>query len=454
MAGWDFTADSSLQLELSGRLNKGADNFDTKIGELYGQIDSLGAHWVGEDYDAYKTGADGYKTALQDLSDGIRMFGKHFENLSTGTEGLAGELANLILNATGSGGAGGTGTQSGTGSPSGTGSQAGDTNTGGTGTQTGNGDQNTGGDGSQTGNGDQSTGGDGSQTGNGNQSTGGDGSQNTGGTNDHGNTGGNEGTVTSTTYKSGDMIEINGEGYSYYGSVRKPNNELVDLVTKYNPDTQKNELYYRNADGSVTRAKASTVNGNGQTVTYDATVGDIGASRTINAHGYNVDVGVNVDIDGILITSGNKDKLIASSVTYSGVEGLPTNTGVSGGPSHNSQVTYTSDGSTLDSFTSGYDGGTVNGYTLVKATGLQYITSNAKEGVVIQIPQGTDLQWDPAWNVNGYDFDTKNNPIYLSWDSTAASGKGAFHIVDEYGNVINNKDFTLDGFNNDAGHWK
>ena len=255
MAGWDFTADSSLQLELSGRLNKGADNFDTKIGELYGQIDSLGAHWVGEDYDAYKTGADGYKTALQDLSDGIRMFGKHFENLSTGTEGLAGELANLILNATGSGGAGGTGTQSGTGSPSGTGSQAGDTNTGGTGTQTGNGDQNTGGDGSQTGNGDQSTGGDGSQTGNGNQSTGGDGSQNTGGTNDHGNTGGNEGTVTSTTYKSGDMIEINGEGYSYYGSVRKPNNELVDLVTKYNPDTQKNELYYRNADGSVTRAK-------------------------------------------------------------------------------------------------------------------------------------------------------------------------------------------------------
>lgn len=100
MAGWDFTADSSIQKTLAKTLNDGADKFDTKIGEMYSEIDSLSAHWVGEDYDTYKTGTEGYKTALQDLSNGIRMFGKHFEALSTGTEALASTLASTILNAT------------------------------------------------------------------------------------------------------------------------------------------------------------------------------------------------------------------------------------------------------------------------------------------------------------------------------------------------------------------
>ncbi len=120
MAGWDFTADSEVQKDLAQKLNEGADNFDTKIGEMYSEIDSLSTHWVGEDYDAFKTGTEGYKTALQDLSDGIRMFSTHFDLVATGTEELASELISIILNATGSGGTGG----SGSGAPGGYGTPA------------------------------------------------------------------------------------------------------------------------------------------------------------------------------------------------------------------------------------------------------------------------------------------------------------------------------------------
>lgn len=122
MAGsWDFTADSDIQKDLSNNLNEAADKFDVKVSDMYKEIDSLGSnsYWVGEDYDAFKTGTEGYKNALQDLSDGIRMYGKHFEEMAGGTDTLATELINIVQNMTGS--MSGGGSSSGTGGTGGTG---------------------------------------------------------------------------------------------------------------------------------------------------------------------------------------------------------------------------------------------------------------------------------------------------------------------------------------------
>lgn len=99
---WDFTVDSELQLEISDKIKERADQFDEKITKLYGQIDSMGSnkYWVGEDYDAFKTGCDGYKGALSDLSDSFRMFADHLVKISDGTVALADELNNIIANLT------------------------------------------------------------------------------------------------------------------------------------------------------------------------------------------------------------------------------------------------------------------------------------------------------------------------------------------------------------------
>lgn len=108
MAGWDFTADSEIQTGLANKLKDEADKYDGKVDEMYGQIDSLGASWVGEDYDMFKTGTEGYRGALKDLSEGIRMYAKHFEGMSDGTSTLASELIAIVQNLTGSSSSGGT----------------------------------------------------------------------------------------------------------------------------------------------------------------------------------------------------------------------------------------------------------------------------------------------------------------------------------------------------------
>ena len=95
---WDFTADSVKQTELSKTLTEAADTFDTKVGEMYTSIDSMGTSgsWVGEDYNLFKTGAEGYKTALGSARDSIKMFADHFTKLSTDTTNLANTLVQII----------------------------------------------------------------------------------------------------------------------------------------------------------------------------------------------------------------------------------------------------------------------------------------------------------------------------------------------------------------------
>lgn len=126
--GWDFTADSDIQNSLASSLDTAADNFDERVDALYSNIDSMGSggSWIGEDYDAFNTGVHGYENALDDLSDGIRMYAEHFRKMSTGTETLATELVQIIQNLTGaSGGNGGSG-GSGGGTGGGTTSEGGD----------------------------------------------------------------------------------------------------------------------------------------------------------------------------------------------------------------------------------------------------------------------------------------------------------------------------------------
>lgn len=96
MASWDFTADSENQVLLAKDINTAADDFDDQIKNLYTEIDNLSLGWVGEDYDSFKEGTNGYSQALQDLSNSMRMFAGHYEKVATGTDTLATELINIV----------------------------------------------------------------------------------------------------------------------------------------------------------------------------------------------------------------------------------------------------------------------------------------------------------------------------------------------------------------------
>ena len=100
---WDFTADSGMQRELAKRLTEGADNFNKEVADTYTEIANMAEYWDGTDHDAYVTGTEGYKTALEDLEKSIRMFAYQFENvLAPATEELATTCYNIIINLTSS----------------------------------------------------------------------------------------------------------------------------------------------------------------------------------------------------------------------------------------------------------------------------------------------------------------------------------------------------------------
>ena len=145
---WDFTADSQNQRILAKRLTEGADNFNKEVAKTYQEIANMAQYWDGTDHDAYVTGTEGYKTALEDLEKSIRMFAYQFERvLAPATEDLANTCYNIIINLTaspataaasgGDDGAGNGGTPDG-GSPDGGpdgGTPGGDGNGGGNGDQ-------------------------------------------------------------------------------------------------------------------------------------------------------------------------------------------------------------------------------------------------------------------------------------------------------------------------------
>ncbi len=99
--GWTFTTDSEYQEDLVTILNTAADNYDAKVRQLFKEIEGMGSAWTGKDYDLFKNSTSLYKPALNDLADGFRMYAKHFDKMSHGTENLAIECIDIIKNMTG-----------------------------------------------------------------------------------------------------------------------------------------------------------------------------------------------------------------------------------------------------------------------------------------------------------------------------------------------------------------
>ena len=99
---WDFTVDSDIQLDMAQLLYDKADELDTQFANLYTQIgpSNLGMHWVGSDYDAFNVGCEGYKQALQDMTDSIRMYAAHFEQVAEGTDYLSTACIDIVTNMT------------------------------------------------------------------------------------------------------------------------------------------------------------------------------------------------------------------------------------------------------------------------------------------------------------------------------------------------------------------
>lgn len=95
---WDFTADSDNQKALAGELKEASKAYLTKIQELYNEIHSMGENqwWVGDDYNLYQMTCDGYKSALDDVGEGINMYGLQMEKISAATEELSTKLTNII----------------------------------------------------------------------------------------------------------------------------------------------------------------------------------------------------------------------------------------------------------------------------------------------------------------------------------------------------------------------
>ena len=62
----------------------------------YSDVSEMGTYWSGSDYDSFKDGTDGYKNALSDLGNSLRMYGKQFEKLSEGTDELSKKLIDIV----------------------------------------------------------------------------------------------------------------------------------------------------------------------------------------------------------------------------------------------------------------------------------------------------------------------------------------------------------------------
>ncbi len=465
MAGsWNFTIDSEIQKELSVSLNTSADNFDLKVKAMYEQIDSMGSnsYWVGEDYDAFQTGTHGYEKALSDLSDGMRMFSKHFEIMSTGTDGLSSELITIVNNITGtnSGGTGSTGSTSG--------------GTGGTGFNGGSSEAINGGNSGDDINNENGT----HQSASGATHGGGSrrkdeesaeesgisdepvvsteeviekNSNPSGGIYNNGTIKGSETTSEYSgelvTYKSGDSVNINGQNYNVYGGFEKANGEVVMMY-----GDNKGNLYYQNESGQL------------ENVTYTYTQYENGgrqfATRTVNATVNDLGTSINNGVGKLPITLNVGDQKISSldqvatTITCPNVGGSPVLNGINNGTYIDNQVGITTDGTLKTSYYGQIDGTSVNGSTIITATAMRDFSDYTRTqggDITLKIPQGQYVQWDSPAGGTGYVFSTDNSPVYLRWDSSAAGGNGAYHIVDEFGNVSDNRDFTLDGFNDNGG---
>ncbi len=436
---WDFTADSDIQRSMAQKIKEKSESLDGEFANLYGEIGNLGTHWVGEDYNLFSSGCDGYKTALADMTTSMKMYAGHFEKIATGTDELATTLIGIVQNMTTRGGGGPVaGPNAQTPNQSNPNQTNPDQSNPG---QTGDGDRNIGGGSfgdDTTGDGDRNIGG-GSF---GDDTTGDDGQKvKDGDTKDKAGDDDKAETYTSVTLNSGDVVKVNGQNMRFYGAYSDPRGTSVNMYA----DNQGN-LFYE--DGSP--VQLSRVAGNGQTVYTNANINTIGTSVQDNAHGYNFNSSWNLlDANGNFV---NENK-IASSVIYENGEQAPALTNNENMGALVDNTNSITQGATLkDSYVNAVTGDVINGHNVAVPSSMQGLSSFVANGTdVIRIDPQYKVQWDPSsgWG-NGYDFDTSRGPVYL-----IKSNDGTYYnLCDEYGNIINDKHFTPDGFNVEHGQWK
>lgn len=264
---------------------------------------------------------------------------------------------------------------------------------------------------------------------------------------------GTETNAASVTLTSGDAVSIDNKSYNVYGFTKTADGQVVTMYAD-----KEGYLYYQDANGNIQQVMETYKQYQGGTsvadVSVPATINSVDASHPQNIRGYTVPQQSSLQVGDLTVASSSD---IIGSATF---ENGSLSNGVSitdgNGTAYTGisvDNTVSTNGTVLDSY-EGNINQVVNGDTVVTAASMSdftnYVTKNPDSNIVIRIPQGQTVQWDPSASVTGYDFDTSDGAVYLKWNSQ----ENGYQMVDEYGNVTNNKVFTLDGFNTDAGKWK
>lgn len=262
-----------------------------------------------------------------------------------------------------------------------------------------------------------------------------------------------EGTVdnTSVTLKSGDSVSVNGTNYNVYGFTKTQDGRVITMYAD-----KEGYLFYQDSSGNIQPVMETFKQyGGGNTVndvSQPATISSVDNSHTQKVYGNytstyqsslqigDTTVATSSDIIG---TATFENGSLSDSVTVNDTSGSAY-TGINVGNS------TTTDGTVLQSY-NGNINSVVNGDTIVTATGMSdftdYVKNNPDANIVIKIPQDQYVQWDSPDGGTGYEFNTDKSAVYLKWNSEA----NGYQIVDEYGNVTNDRVFTLDGFNDNGG---
>lgn len=261
----------------------------------------------------------------------------------------------------------------------------------------------------------------------------------------------------STTLSSGDSVKIDGANYTVYGFTTTSSGEVVSMYAD-----AEGKLFYNDDKGVLQPVMETYQTYNGytvQNVSVPATIESVNAEHVSyysipNSSGYSMQQEYTSDSSLTIgdVATVSTSTAILGTVTFSNntmndnvvVEGKG-NTPYSGINVGNSLTTTGPKLSYEDEFSN-----KVNGVNFVNATSMSSFQVPAdlqdNQTYVVKIPQNQYVQWDSPEGGTGYEFDTTSS-VYLKWNPEA----GGYQIVDEYGNVTNDRVFSLDGFNNNGG---
>lgn len=96
-AAYNFAVNHEISLEISTELSRVAEETESVIEKIYGEINSLGDAWTGTSYEVFKAKCLEYKPALDALVYQLQAFSKMYSDDAVG--GGITELATNISNA-------------------------------------------------------------------------------------------------------------------------------------------------------------------------------------------------------------------------------------------------------------------------------------------------------------------------------------------------------------------